>query len=74
MALKFDSEKSFEFNFVEFRAHLEALDPECAKILFDNLETLLGDGEPSRARARSAAFNAKVAGSLASFLQKNAGT
>jgi hypothetical protein len=64
MALKFDLDKTFDENVAEFRSHLEELDPECAKILFDNLPTLLGDGNIARARANRTAFNEAVLAQL----------
>ena len=60
MPLEFDPSKALEEHLAEFRAHLEAFDPECAKIFFDNLPTLEGDGNPSRVRANRAAFNLPV--------------
>jgi hypothetical protein len=60
MPFDFDPSKTFDQNFSEFRRHLDAVDSGCAKILFDNLDTLLGDGDPSRARASRTAFNAAV--------------
>jgi hypothetical protein len=60
MALEFDFNKTFDQNTAEFRKHLEELDPECAKIFFDNQTTLLGDGNPARAQANRIAFNEAV--------------
>jgi hypothetical protein len=60
MALEFDLNKTFDQNIAEFRNHLEGLDPECARIFFDNQATLLGDGDPARARANRTAFNEAV--------------
>jgi hypothetical protein len=60
MALEFDLNKTFDQNTAEFRKHLEGLDPECAKIFFDNQATLLGDGNPVRAQANRIAFNEAV--------------
>jgi hypothetical protein len=60
MALEFDLNKTFDQNIAEFRKHLEALDTECAKIFFDNQATLLGDGNPARARTNRIAFNEAV--------------
>jgi hypothetical protein len=60
MALEFDLNKSFDENIAEFREHLEWLDPECAKIFFDHQATLLGDGNPGRARSNRIAFNEAV--------------
>jgi hypothetical protein len=44
----------------EFRKHLEGLDPECAKLFFDNEATLPGDGNTARAQANRIAFNEAV--------------
>ncbi|MBI1340994.1 hypothetical protein GC169_12405 [bacterium] len=41
----FKSDSSFEENLKRFRAEAERLDPECAKILFDNLEALMREGD-----------------------------
>jgi hypothetical protein len=60
MALEFDLNKSFDENIAEFRKHLEGLDPECAKVFLDNQATLLGDGNPTRARQNRIAFNEAV--------------
>ena len=60
MALEFNLSKSFDENIAEFRKHLEGLDPECAKIFLDNQATLLGDGNPTRARQNRIAFNEAV--------------
>jgi hypothetical protein len=60
MSLKFDPSKALDEHLAEFRAHLETIDPECAKIFFDNLSILQGDGNPSRDRANRTAFNAAV--------------
>ncbi len=70
MALEFDLEKSFDENIAEFRKHLEGVDPECAKILFDNLTTLLGDGNPARARANRTAFNQALLAELEGLSKK----
>jgi hypothetical protein len=64
MPLEFDPNKALDEHLAEFRAHLEAIDPECAKIFFDNLPTLKGDGNPSRARANRTAFNQAVLAQL----------
>lgn len=64
MALEFDPSKSLSEHAAEFRKHLESLDSECAKIFFDNQATLLGDGNPSRARANRTAFNAAIIAQL----------
>jgi hypothetical protein len=60
MALEFDPNKTFDENIAEFRAHLDGIDPACAKIFFDNLSTLIGDGDPNRARSYRTGFNEDV--------------
>lgn len=70
MALEFDLNKSFDENIAEFRKHLEALDPECAKVFFDNQSTLLGDGNAARARANRTAFNEAVLAQLEALPKK----
>lgn len=74
MALEFDPTKSFDEHIAEYRKHLEALDPECAKIFFDNLATLVGDGNPARARANRTAFNAAVLRQLKALPPKSGGS
>jgi hypothetical protein len=74
MALEFDLDKTFDQNIAEFRRHLEQLDPECAKIFFDNQATLLGDGNPARARANRIAFNAAVVEALNALPPTSAAT
>ena len=74
MALEFDPAKSFDEHIAEYRKHLEGLDPECAKIFFDNLSTLIGDGTPARARANRTAFNAAVLRQLNGLSSKSAGS
>jgi hypothetical protein len=69
MALEFDLNKTFDQNIAEFRKHLESLDPECAKLFFDNQATLLGD--PARARANRTAFNEAVLEELKALPAKN---
>jgi hypothetical protein len=70
MALEFDLNKTFDENIAEFRKHSEGLDPECAKIFFDNQATLLGDGNPTRARANRTTFNEAVLAQLKALLPK----
>lgn len=58
--MEFDSTKSLEENLEIFRAACEELDPDCAKILFDNLDKLQGSAD----RAARSAFNATVKAAL----------
>lgn len=73
MALECDLDKSFDENIAEFRKHLEALDPDCANIFFDNQAKLLGDGNPSRNRANRTAFNDAVLAQLEALSKKSDG-
>jgi hypothetical protein len=57
---QFDPARSFDENVAAFKAHVAGFDPECAAILFDKLDLLLGDGDASRTRARRTDFNAVV--------------
>ena len=59
MALEFDPAKTFAEHQAAFRAHLETLDPELAKIFSDHEVTLMAGGDP-RDRAARAAFNTAV--------------
>lgn len=54
--MEFDSNKTFQENLLIFRNACEAIDEECTKILFDNLETLTRSGD----RASRTAFNSSV--------------
>jgi len=53
----FDATKSLDDNLAAFRAECEKLDPDCAKILFDNIDMLKRHGAD---RKMLGAFNAKV--------------
>ena len=53
----FHPDKSLDENLVAFRAACDALDPECAGILFENLATLRVAGSDRNART---AFNTSV--------------
>src|SRR6266487_1584849 len=57
MTFEFDPKKSSDEHFAEFRKHLEGLDPECAKIFFDN-QGRLSDG--ALTRPNRIAFNEAV--------------
>jgi hypothetical protein len=74
MPLEFDPSKAIDEHIAEFRARLEAIDPECAKIFFDNLPTLEGDGNPSRGRVNRTAFNQAVLAQLKALPSKKAGS
>jgi hypothetical protein len=66
--LKFNPNKSFGEHVEALRAHIVTLDAECAKILFEKLEMLLGDGDPAQARVRRGNFNAAVVQALEALL------
>lgn len=70
---EFDPKKSFDENITAFQAHVSTLDPECASILFDKLDILVGDGDPGRARARRGEFNAAVVEALEALAAKSDG-
>ena len=58
--MNFDPTASFEDNLALFRAEAERLDPECARILFDNLATLTRQGDGARDRQAIQEFNRAV--------------
>lgn len=62
--MNFDPALSFEDNLALFRAEAERLDPECARILFDNLATLTRQGDGSRDRQAIQEFNRAVLAAL----------
>ena len=62
--MNFDLAASFEDNLALFRAEAEQLDPECARILFDNLATLTGQGDGARDRQSIQEFNRAVLAAL----------
>lgn len=57
----FDAKKSFEANLAAFQAACEALDSDCAKILFDNIKILIEHGADRDARTE---FNGNVKAAL----------
>ncbi len=62
--MNFDPAFSFEDNLALFRAEAERLDPECARILFDNLATLTRQGDGARDRQAIQDFNRAVLAAL----------
>jgi hypothetical protein len=60
----FDAASSFEDNLALFRTQAEQLDPECARILFDNLATLTRHGDGARDRQAIQDFNRAVLAAL----------
>lgn len=59
----FDPALSFDENLARFRAEAERLDADCARILFDNLDTLLR-GEDARDRNAIQEFHRAVLAAL----------
>ena len=62
--MNFDPALSFEDNLALFSAEAERLDPECARILFDNLTTLTRQGDGTRDRQAIQEFNRAVLAAL----------
>ncbi len=62
--MNFDPAASFEDNLARFRAEAERLDPECARILFENLATLTRQGDGARDRQAIQEFNRAVLAAL----------
>lgn len=62
--MEFDPAASFDDNLARFKAECEGLDPECAKILFDNLATLMQEGDTDRTRQAVQEFNQAVLAAL----------
>lgn len=62
--MNFDPTASFEDNLALFRAEADRLDPECARILFDNLATLTRQGDGARDRQAIQDFNRAVLAAL----------
>lgn len=58
--MNFDPTASFEGNLARFKAEAEALDPECARILFDNLAALCREGDAARSRQAIQEFHQAV--------------
>ncbi len=60
----FNAQQSFEDNLTNFKAACEAIDPDCTKILFDNIDLLIKHGADRSARTD---FNGKVKAALDSL-------
>jgi hypothetical protein len=58
--MQFDSTLSFDDNLTRYKVELEGIDPDCARILFDNLATLVRDGDAARNRQAIQDFNQAV--------------
>jgi hypothetical protein len=60
--MKFELDNSFDDNLALFKAEAEKIDPECAKILFDNLHRLDAAGDAGRSAISD--FHSGVASAL----------
>lgn len=60
MPLEFDQELSLADNLARFREEAERIDTDCARILFENLELLMRDGDATRTRQAVQEFNQTV--------------
>lgn len=58
--MEFKIENSFAENLALFKAEAEKSDPECAKILFENLHLLYVEGETGPSRAVIGEFHKAV--------------
>lgn len=59
--MMFEAQNSFDENLAAFKTACDALDPECAKILFDNIDILIKHRADRDARTQ---FNTKVKAAL----------
>lgn len=62
--MKFKLENSFEENLALFKAEAEQIDPDCAKILFDNMHLLDTGGDTAPSRATIGEFHKAVVAAL----------
>ncbi|RWO24861.1 MAG: hypothetical protein EOS10_31655 [Mesorhizobium sp.] len=58
--MKFELNNSFDDNVALFKAEAEKIDPECAKILFDNLALLDTGGDATSSRTTIGEFHKAV--------------
>lgn len=58
--MKFELDHSFDDNVALFKTEAEKIDPECAKILFDNLGLLYTGGDVAPSRATIGEFHKAV--------------
>ncbi len=58
--MEFDPALSFSDNLIRFREEAERIDADCARILFENLELLARNDDPTRIRQAVQAFNQSV--------------
>ena len=64
MPLEFDQALPLADNLTRFRVEAEQVDAACARILFDNLELLMRDGDATRTRQSVQEFNQAVLAAL----------
>lgn len=64
MPLEFDQALSLADNLARFREEAERIDADCARILFENLELLMRDGDATRTRQAVQEFNQEVLAAL----------
>jgi hypothetical protein len=62
--MRFKLENTFEDNLALFQAEAERIDPECSKILFDNLHLLDTGGDTAPSRATIGEFHKAVLAAL----------
>ncbi|KQO52224.1 hypothetical protein [Methylobacterium sp. Leaf85] len=62
--MEFDPALSFLDNLSRFQAEAERIDPDCARILFDNLALLTREGDATRTRQAVQEFNRAVLAAL----------
>lgn len=62
--MEFDPALSFSDNIARFQAEAERIDPDCARILFDNIAILMRDGDEARIRQAVQAFNRQIIGEI----------
>ena len=62
--MRFVIANSFEDNLALFKAEAEQMDPDCAKILFDNLATVCREGDAAHERASISDFHRAVLAAL----------
>lgn len=62
--MRFELNDSFDDNLALFKPEVEAIDAECAKILFDNLILLSSEGDIAPSRAAIGEFHKAVLAAL----------
>jgi hypothetical protein len=71
--MKFELNNSFDDNLAIFKADAEKIDPECAKILFDNLHLLGLDSDSAPTRAAIGEFHKAVLTALEALPEPSEG-